>query len=489
MVTAAESLTPRQLEVLELVAKGLTNREIGNVLGIAAATVKRHVEAVIGALDVTNRTEAAMALQELSAPAVSEDQRVPGFGGRPAIAVLPFENRSERPEHAFLADAIVEDLTTQLGCWRWFPVIARHSAAAFRGQPIGDVGRALGARYVVEGSARAQGDRVRIHVAMNDVETGAQVYANRFDRRLSDVFAVQDEIVESIVGALEPLLLQLEGLRAARKPAHSLGAWDQAQRGIALLMSQSMQDAHAACAHFDEAIAIEPEFALGHAGRAAAQLFLGIDTVRLNAGGEDSKTQQERMQEAFTYFFAALESGQKATSLDAHDAHGFVGLGGALFMTGQRDAAMTAYDRALDLNPNSALVCFMAGQAFGWGPRWEESGALYERALRLSPRDPALHHFEASLAGVRIRQGRLDEAHDLARLSCDHEPEGAFSHRPLLITALVLGNRMEEAERECERMRAAAPDWSASMARLVGPPELIEPVIECLGRAGWDLSD
>ena len=161
----APQLTERQLEVLELIAKGLTNADIARVLGIAQATAKNHVSAVLQALDVTNRAEAVGLLDGLAGRDAPAERSVPGFGRRPAIAVLPFDDFGGDEHQRHFADGLVEDLITRLASWRWFPVIARNSSFLYRERgesvDVAQVGRELGARYVLEGSSRRSADRVR----------------------------------------------------------------------------------------------------------------------------------------------------------------------------------------------------------------------------------------------------------------------------------------------------------------------------------------
>ncbi|NNL66289.1 MAG: winged helix-turn-helix transcriptional regulator, partial [Myxococcales bacterium] len=267
---ARELLTPRQLEVLELLARGLTNREIAGVLGISPGTAKVHVSAVIEALDVSNRTEAAMVLHELRAGADGEQKPdaeapsrggVPGFGARPAIAILPFDDLSAESPDAFFADALVEDLTTAMAAFRWFPVIARNSAWSYRGRALEmtQVSQELGARYLVEGSVRRSKDRVRIHVQLIDGTSGEHLLAEKLDRPLDEALALQDEIVESIVGALAPTLLRVEGMRALRRPVASLDAWERFQRAMGLLARYGAAEGEQAIALLDGVIADEPE--------------------------------------------------------------------------------------------------------------------------------------------------------------------------------------------------------------------------------------
>ena len=182
---------------------------------------------------------------------------MPGFGRRPAIAVLPFESFSADPEQRVFADGLVEDLTTRLATVRWFPVIARNTISAFREMPrdVREISRRLDARYVIEGSSRRSEKRVRLHVQVIDGDTGRHVFAGKYDRELEDVFAVQDEIVDAIVGALEPALLKLEGTRALSRAPAELDTWERFQRGMALFDRSGSDGVEPALRAFEEVIA------------------------------------------------------------------------------------------------------------------------------------------------------------------------------------------------------------------------------------------
>lgn len=474
-------------------AKGLTNREIAGVLGIAANTVKVHVAAVLSALDVTNRTEAAVALQEL---ARDRDERgagaIPGFGARPAIAVLPFDTFTSDPEETLFADGLVDDLTTSLAGWRWFPVIARNTSFALRGKPIvlPEASREFGARYLVEGSARRSGERVRINVQLIDGMSGQHVFAEKYDRRLGDVLAVQDEIVSAIVGALAPALLRIEGLRALRKPPETLDTWERFQRGMALLHEQSPASIASALEHFERAIAAEPSFAPAHAGRAMAQYGLGLFELGATQFGPMSEAERAAAHaRAQQRFGESVASGRRAVELDPDDASGHLGLGAGLAMIGEVTSALGSMERAVELNPSSAVGCFALGNLLGSTDRWEESVAFYERAIRLSPRDPMLHAFEGALAGSHLRRGRYEEALRHAQKSVGVQPAIGLSFRPLVPAALAFLGRRAEARREVEALRALRPDWNLELARIMGVPEVVDRLVEGLRRAGWDLRD
>ena len=181
---------------------------------------------------------------------------------RPAIAVLPFTNMSGDPEQEYFSDGISEDIITALSKLRWFFVIARNSSFIYKGKAVHlkQVAEELGVRYVLEGSVRKGGDRVRITAQLNDVVTGSHIWAERYDRELADVFAVQDEITEAIVAAIEPQLYAAENFRAQRKPPDSMDAWDLVMRALSHYWRVTRQDNVVAQALLEKAIAIDPKY-------------------------------------------------------------------------------------------------------------------------------------------------------------------------------------------------------------------------------------
>src|SRR5262249_13424487 len=192
----------------------------------------------------------------------AEERRAASIPDKPVIAVLPFTNMSDDPEQEYFSDGISEDLITALSKLRWFFVIARNSSFIYRGKAVHmkQVGEELGARYVVEGSVRKNGDRVRITVQLNDVTNGSHVWAERYDRATSDVFAVQDEITEAIVAAMEPQLYAAEHFRARRKHPNSMDAWELVMRALSHFSQVSAQDQIAAQDLLKKAIAIDPDY-------------------------------------------------------------------------------------------------------------------------------------------------------------------------------------------------------------------------------------
>lgn len=491
MAVTESPLTPRQLEVLELMARGLTNKEIAGALGISTGTAKNHLSAVFEALDVTNRTEAAMVLAEMQESDTEADDRVPGFGARPTIAILPFDAMSSDPDQIFFADGLVEDLTTRLSAWRWFPVIARTTTFALRGKDMAapEIGRELGARYVVEGSTRRSGNRVRVNVQLIDAGQSSHVFAEKYDREMDDMFALQDEIVETLVGTLEPTLLRIEGMRARHVPADALDTWETFQRGVAHAHRQTLEDWASAIRFYDAAIEREPSFAPAHAARATAKFALGLARIgELHTRPSTPEEEQQTTAEVITDWGEGLESGRRATELDPLDGQAFIGMAGCCAILGDLDKGIAAAERGIELDPSNATGCFaLANMKQSTQP--EESVPLYRRAIRLSPHDPYLHHFEGGLASTLFTLDQLEDSLEWARRSRDHEPEGTFGYRPLIPSCLALLGRLDEARAEAEALRELTPDWNLRLSRTLGSDDIVDKMKGALRLAGWDVPE
>jgi adenylate cyclase len=469
-------LTARQLDVLELVAKGLRNREIAEALGISPATAKNHVAAVIEALDVTNRTEAATALYELGLGRAHGDPEhaVAGFGDRPALAVLPFDNLSADPEKAFLADGIVADLVSRLSRWRWFPVISHGSTLAYKGR-IGElkqVSRALGARYVIEGSVRCAGERVRITAQLIDGTSGQHVWAERYDRALADLPAVQDEIVDTIVTTLEPALARIEGVRTLTQSPGELGVWESLQRGFVHLSQLTPDGLREARALFERAIELDPKLALGFTGLAfslVGELLFQLATDRAATAAR------------------VLELSQQALARDVNDAVAWFTLGLGHLYAGDPESTRSANQRALELNPSVTWAHGGLGVALCAlsPPRPDEAAAALETAIRLSPEDPFLPYLLVALANARSLQGRLEDALACAARSQRLAPELPIAYGSIAFCHVALG-RVDEARRVLAELAERHPGYSpVEQARAWVAPENL-PILEgALAAAGW----
>ncbi|HEY8614888.1 adenylate/guanylate cyclase domain-containing protein [Phenylobacterium sp.] len=350
---------------------------------------------------------------------------------KPSIAVLPFHNMSGDPEQEYFADAITEDIVTALSRWRWFFVIARDSSFAFKGRTgdAGRVGQELGVRYVLEGSVRRAGQRVRVTALLVEAATGAHIWADTFDREMVDIFSLQDEITEQVVGAIEPAMLHSEGARVARKSPHDLTAIDCFQRGMWRLYKMTREDWQAALELFRRAIERDPDLALGHIGLARALYGAAI------YGWSDQPKAD---------IIDSYASALTAIRLDPRDAYGYFAAAGAALYLGRHREALEAARKTIALNPNFAFGHFRLGQVLTYSGRAKEAIPPLERSLRYSPYDPQLGPMHRMLAVAHFHAGEYPEAVAQAEAAQRLNDLGAA---PVLAAALVRAGRAEEAAR------------------------------------------
>jgi TolB-like protein/Flp pilus assembly protein TadD len=393
---------------------------------------------------------------------------------RPAIAVLPFTNMSGDPEQEYFSDGITEDIISALSKLRWFFVIARNSSFIYKGKAVHmkQVAEELGVRYVLEGSVRKSDNLVRITAQLNDVSTGSHIWAERYDRDITDVFAVQDEITESIVAAIAPQLYAAESFRARRKPPDSLDAWDLVMRALSHYWRVTRQDTVVAQAFLEKAIAMDPGYcqALG--------LLADSYTFGAHMGWVDLKTAVE----------IAERAAQAAVFADSEDPWAHHALGGVYLITRRFDAALAEFELALRLNPNFAQAQNYYATALIFCGRWEEGAEAAHRALRLSPRDPftALCYGSAALAQFIGRN--YEEAIRLARVAIRLRGDYAGAHRVLTAAAGMAGPP-ELADAALQELRRAQPNislaWVANQVPIQQDADR-EHYLEGFRRAGLD---
>jgi len=310
--------------------------------------------------------------RETSAGAAQPSLALPD---RPSLVVLPFQNMSDDPEQVYFADGLVEDITTALSCIRSLFVIARNSAFAYRGRglDVRQIGRDLGVRYALEGSVRRAGDRLRVTTQLIDATSGGHIWAGRYDRDVSDIFAIQDEIATSVAGIIEPALADAEQQRVLRKPLERLDAWEAYQRGLWHFYNHGSDENQAARTFFRRAIELDPKFAPGHYGYALAlQWEIWHYSTR-----PFSEVQGLPLEEALI-----------AVSLDDKDAMGHAVLAHMRMWGGDWEAAIAEARRAVALNPNGSFGIGMLGCVLGFGGYREEALDRLRQAMRASPHDP-----------------------------------------------------------------------------------------------------
>ena len=357
--------------------------------------------------------------------------RVLPIPDKPSIAVLPLQNMSDDPTQEYFADAIAEDLVTALSRWRAFFVIARNSSFIYKGRAVDvrKIGHELGIRYVLEGSVRRVGDRVRVTAQLLDAANGAHIWADRFDRELVDILALQDEITMHVVQAIEPALLQSENTRLSRKSLNDYTAFDCYQRGIWHLNKVSRDGYLEAVTLFREAIARDPHMSFGYIG--LARILYGAATIY---GWSENPDQD---------LHASLEAATRAIELDPNDAHAHFAYAGAALYLGQHAAALDAAQRTVALNPNFALGQQRYGQVLIYCGRPAEAIEPLERSIRHSPFDPQLGSMLALLAHARYQAKQYAEAIAPAQAAIQHNfPAGYL----LVAASLARLGRTDEAK-------------------------------------------
>ena len=366
---------------------------------------------------------------------------------RPSIAVLPFQNMSGDPSQESLADGVVEDILTALASLRWLFVIARNSSFTYKGRNVDvkQVGRELGVRYVLEGSVRRSGDRVRITGQLIDTATGAHLWADRFDGAIEDIFDLQDQVTSRVLGAIAPKLQQAEIERAARKAPQSLDAWESFIRGLHLFSQHSNSSTWEAIGVLDHAVKLDPGYARAHGLRAVCLAW------RVFQGWEDRDTA----------FAAATDSVRRAFASDANETWAFIAQ--AFISLGKRDdqTAVAALTEAIDLSPNFAFAHALLGAVHAFGGRSAQAIECIERGQRLSPRDVFAEEYHLFHSFAHFQAGRYIEAAAAAERAIQLRPE----HPAIYIMAASSYGQAGEIEKSTgmlARLSALVPAISAA---------------------------
>jgi TolB-like protein len=368
---------------------------------------------------------------------------------KPSIAVLPFQNMSRDPDQDYFADGLTEDIITGLSRQRWFFVIARNSSFTFKGLPIDvrDVAAQLGVRYVLEGSVRKSDNRVRVTGQLVDAANGNHLWAERYDRELADIFALQDDITNRVIGSVGPQILVAEAARVRRKPPQSIDAWDLVMQAVPHMWRMSVQEHGRAQDLLQQAIDLDPNYAHAHAllGWTYVTMF-NLDTRRPIS--------------EFTN--KALAAGARAVMLDDDEpwAHLVVGLGHARQRRSQ--LAFRHLTKSVELNPSFALGHAGLGYALGVGGQPESGLQALDEALRLSPRDPFLAVYAPTVRYMSLfALERYEEAIAVCRSTVALHPHHAGAWRLMTVSLGMLG-KIEEAKEALIRTLTMQPDLSSA---------------------------
>ena len=364
---------------------------------------------------------------------------------RPSIAVLPFANMSGDPEQEYFADGISEEIITGLSRLRWLFVIARNSSFTYKGKAVDikRVARELGVRYVLEGSVRKGGNRVRITAQLIDAATGNHIWADRYDGELTDVFALQDEITRKAVAAIEPSLLEAEGVRSQHRAPEDLDAWDMVMRANSQFWRLTKSDSEAAIAMLRRAVQRHPDYAPAHSMLAFA-LLVSRQVGWISIEPEVNEPAA----------FAA-----HAVELDDRDPWAHLALGYVAFTRRRTDEAVDEFQHALDLNPNFAGAHGFLGHALVLDGRSDQAIAHSEQAIRMSPHDPQNALFNVGLAAAHYLAGRYNEAIVYGRKAMQQRFGLTNGHR-IYIASLAQAGQIDEARAALAKLQELQPGHS-----------------------------
>jgi adenylate cyclase len=436
----------------------------GAVRGRLSATFADQGEQVVKNMPHPVRVFAVNPNGDAAAAVGATSPAEPAVPNRMSIAVLPFANMSGDPEQDYFADGMVEDIITALAGTELF-VIARNSSFVYKGRAVDikQVGRELGVCYVLEGSVRKSGNRVRITGQLIEADKGHHLWADRFEGTLDDVFELQDRITESIVSAIEPSILNVERERVRFKPTSNLQAYELALRALPGIMpSATGVEQDESLALLRRALELDPHYSLVKAMSAFVcwrRVTEGLgDATHVKTG---LRLAEEALSEKSGHPLVLSYSGLVLGSL-GYRALGFRVLGF------RYDQAERAIERALSLGPNLVLVQYCAGVVRGILGEGEAALGHFERAMRISPFDPAMSAFVAGAAGAHLGCGRIEQALLLAQRAVQENPNFVGAHRMTVIALGFLG-RIDEAKLAAQRILELTPAFTVSQFEHVTP--------------------
>ena len=430
--------------VLDIACAGLAKRVSRGVTKVAQSEVVQMAIILLGAEAEESISEADVA----ASPARPVAQK-------PSIAVLPFANMSGDAEQEYFSEGITEDIITNLSRNRAFFVISRSASFTYKGSAvdIGKMATELGVRYVVEGSIRRAGNRVRITAQLIDAETGHHLWADRYDRELADVFAVQDEIAQRIAGAIAPGIISAEIRHAQHKDLSQLDAWDRAMRAHWHIRRFTQTDLAEARRLLEEAVALDPANSMALADLAFARHFEAVF-----GWGDGPAESHARLGEA----------ARKAVAADDGDAMAHTSLAIFDLFSGRHEEARRRMSRALDLDPNSMFARGYLGISYAFGGDYDAAFTNVEEAMRLSPRGPLLVIWHLAKGWAALLAGRDEEAVEFTTQAAEANPEFPDIYAVLASANGHLG-RAGPARAALDELLRRIPGLTASDPRLDRP--------------------
>jgi adenylate cyclase len=408
---------------------------------------------------------------EVPAGSAATRPQLPNLGDRPAFAVLPFANLSGDPEQEYFADGISEDLITAIATWCRLPVIARNSSFVYKGRSVDikQVGHELGVRYVLEGSVRKAGNRVRITAQLIDAATGHHLWAERYDREIGDLFAIQDEITASVAAAVEPEIMEIEERRAISR--RSFTAYDLVQRGNWHHYKFTPEGSAEAQRLFAAAIEADPNYAPAYAGMAYSKYI----SAQFGAADFEATLQ------------SAYEFARKAVALDEKDARAHMFFAQASLWLRRHEDAIAEARYAIALNPSLAHAYSVLGYALDCVGKFEEALKTVAHSFRLRPHDRTIGRCIPAMSVAHYQLGAYDAAEEAARRAVSLTPVYWLGHQMLVASLGQLGRKTEAAQcLEEIRRRESETSRTAYSARLPFRDAVYARRIEeGLAKAGW----
>lgn len=366
---------------------------------------------------------------------------------KPSIAVLPFANLSGDPEQDYFSDGITQDIITALSRLRWFLVIAWNSTFVYKGKSVDtrQIGQELNVRYVLEGSVRKSGNRVRVTVELVDTTRGIQHWAEKYDHELKDVFKLQDEITQNVTAAIEPQLVAAESIRSRDRSPSDLSAWDLATRALTHYGRMTKAESDKAINILRQAVNHHPDYGPAHSLLAFVLLVSG------HVGW---------IPESKDYQYAS-ELAKRALELDNEDPWAHLTLGYVAFTKRQTGNAVREFMRALDLNPNFATAYGYLGWALVFDGQSEEAIRYFQQALRMSPHDPLKAFFYSGTGVAHYYAQRYEEAIEWGQKAIGERPGFSAAHR-ILCASLAQAGKKRETRAAMAKLREAQPNISIS---------------------------
>ncbi len=393
---------------------------------------------------------------------------------KPSVAVLPFDNMSGDPEQEYLADGISEDLITALSKIRWFTVIARTSTFTYKDKAVDvkQVATELSVRYVLEGSVRKAGNRVRITAQLIDADTGHHVWAERYDREMKGMFDLQDEMTQTIAGALEPELNAAERELAINKPPENLDAWETYQRALWYMWTFEKDKVPVALELFRRAVDIDPKFSAAYAYLAYSHY------IHVIMGWVDNPDH---------WLAEGMLAAKKALQCDDKDAVAYFAAGRIHMMCGEHDDSVAALEKSLELNPSFAQSYHGLGFALAMSGKPDEAKGFFEKAEKISPRDPLLWAFTITHALTLILAGENEDAVFWAHKTMQIPRSSGYWPHAVLAAASANLDRLNDACSAVAQALKEKPDLTISYLKTTLPTKHeggLDPYLAGLRKAG-----